>query len=243
MGFKTAVQKAAFKHEQVFFPSHLQLNKCDFRLLRLSLSLSPSLSTSSSSPPLFPLVLFTCKSQSCTRYAGGLCPPLLHQDACPRLLQHPGLEKNCWPHKQTGQLFTIQKDSGGGVQSGPSPAIWHPGTSNPPPIMSLLYVCANLRKLRRKMSLSTPQLHFQVMLKQNRWKVTKKSLLGPSKVSINSASSSWRDNTAAVMLNFPIIMKDVHHLCPVSLEGAHLKTHWQNILRFICILSMLTQTK
>lgn len=44
MGFKTAVQKAAFKHEQVFFPSHLQLNKCDFRLLRLSLSLflSPS---------------------------------------------------------------------------------------------------------------------------------------------------------------------------------------------------------
>ena len=81
MGFKTAVQKAAFKHEQVFFPSHLQLNKCDFRLLRLSLSLSPSLSlslslpTSSSSPPLFPLVFFTCKSQSCTRYAGRSCPP------------------------------------------------------------------------------------------------------------------------------------------------------------------------
>lgn len=73
MGFKTAVQKAAFKHEQVFFPSHLQLNKCDFRLLRLSLSLF--LSPSSSSPPLSPLVLFTCKSQSCTRYAGGLSPP------------------------------------------------------------------------------------------------------------------------------------------------------------------------
>ena len=59
MGFKTAVQKAAFKHEQVFFPSHLQLNKCDFRLLRLSLSLSLPLSLS-----LSPYIFFFSSSLS-----------------------------------------------------------------------------------------------------------------------------------------------------------------------------------
>lgn len=38
VGFKTAVQKAAFEDDKVCL-SHLQVHKCDFRLLHLSISI------------------------------------------------------------------------------------------------------------------------------------------------------------------------------------------------------------